>query len=446
MMAHLLPLQHLSLNGAFKQGGTSTEGTNAIATDASGNVYVAGYTTGSTGWDADPSSNTNNVNPPTTSFDMVIAKYDGTLTPASTSFYKWAFAMGGSATDVPTGMALDGVGNIYLAGYTQSTSAWDADPSSHTSNVSSSGSNDHFIAKYDGNLTPGSASFFKYAFTAGSSSSSDQLTSIAVGNGFVYIGGFFTGSNVDFQGGSGTSTLSSVNAGTAQSQFLGKYSEPLIWSGTTSTAWALGSNWLYGNPPTPTDYVSIPTSGTVNEPSLTSDITIAGLQADSGRTFTLGTGATLSVTGNITNNGTLTGGGKLSLTGSTAQTLSGSGTVGNIEINNSNGVTVSSATADSLKVTGLITLTSGTLTTNGKLVLKSTSPTSSAIVGPVPASGSGITGTVVHERYISAPANGSGGRSWRLLTSPIGNNPIDNSIYYNWQKQRGGEWYRHRAV
>ncbi len=70
-----------------------------------------------------------------------------------------------------------------------------------------------------------------------------------------------------------------------------------------------------------------------------------------------------------------------------------------------------------------------TLTTGGQLRLKSTSATESAMVGPVTGF---ITGDVIHERYLSSPNNGSGGRSWRLLTTPVkGSN--NNSVYENWQ-------------
>ena len=101
---------------------------NGITVDGSGNVYLAGQTT-TTGWDADPSSNTNNVVSPNSS-EIFIAKYDGTLTPSSTSFYKWALAEGCPYGDLLNAIIVDGSGKIYAAGY--ANFSFDADPSSNT--------------------------------------------------------------------------------------------------------------------------------------------------------------------------------------------------------------------------------------------------------------------------------------------------------------------------
>ena len=108
-----------------------------MALDASGNIYVAGYAYGGTAWDADPSSNVNNIIS-TNSNDIFVAKYDGTLTPSSTSFYKWAFLIGNSAgSDAANSITIDGSGNVYVAGYITGTNTnnIDADPSTNTNNV-----------------------------------------------------------------------------------------------------------------------------------------------------------------------------------------------------------------------------------------------------------------------------------------------------------------------
>ncbi len=156
---------------------------------------------------------------------------------------------------------------------------------------------------------------------------------------------------------------------------------------------------------------------------------VRNFQLNSGAVATIGAGIVVTVTGNFTNNGTISGAGKVKLTVASGQTITGIGTVSNLELNNGSGATISSG-ANKLNITGLLTITSGTLTTNGNLVLKSTSPTATAMVGPVLGA---ISGDVVHERYLSAPANGSGGRGWRLLTSPLANNATNNSIFYHWQ-------------
>jgi hypothetical protein len=201
------------------------------------------------------------------------------------------------------------------------------------------------------------------------------------------------------------------------------------WTGAVSTDWNDAGNWTCGIP-SATVTATIP-SGTPNAPNLSNaSFTVSDVTQDAGQTLTLGTGI-ITVTGSFTNNGTIGGTGKVVLNGISAQTITGTGTISNLELDNSAGATIT-AGSNKLNVTGLLTLTSGTLTTNGNLVLRSTSPTATAMVGPVPGSGAGISGIVVHERYLSAPANGSGGRSWRLLTSPL-KNATNNSIFYNWQ-------------
>lgn len=142
-------------------------------------------------------------------------------------------------------------------------------------------------------------------------------------------------------------------------------------------------------------------------------------------------GSTIAVHGDLTNNGSVSGNGKLQLSGSVAQSISGTGTVANLELNNPIGATILSGN-NHLNLTGLLTISAGTLTTNNNLTLKSGGASQAAMVGPMPATGAAIVGQVKHERYLSAPANGSAGRSWRLLTTPLKGN-INNSVFYNWQ-------------
>ncbi len=236
------------------------------------------------------------------------------------------------------------------------------------------------------------------------------VNSIALYGSKVYIGGNFI---------TATSQLRSYLA-----VFSGAAN---YWTGTVSNDWNTAANWSNNVVPTSTDLVFIP-SGTPNAPDLNNiSFSVRDFTQLSGQTLDLGSG-NMSVTGGFTNNGTIAGTGKVILNGTSAQTITGNGTISNLELNNSTGATISS---DTLKITGLLSLTSGTLTTNGRLILKSTSPTQTAMVGPVT---SGIIdGNVIHERYLSTPANTSGGRGWRLITSPIGNNSTDKSVFYHWQ-------------
>ncbi len=190
----------------------------------------------------------------------------------------------------------------------------------------------------------------------------------------------------------------------------------------------------------------IPTSTTIWDgiawsagvPSATSIVIINGnystavpficknLQVNAGKVVTSTSTITLKGTPLIIN-GTITGTGTLILNSTSAQAISGTGTVGNITVNTSNGVTVSSG-SNKLNITGVLTLQSGTFTTNGNVVLKSTSFTNSATLAPVGASSNTgtISGTVHVERFIP-----KGYRAWRDMAPGVFN---AGSIYNNWQE------------
>lgn len=84
-------------------------------------------------------------------------------------------------------------------------------------------------------------------------------------------------------------------------------------------------------------------------------------------------------------------------------------TITNLTLNRTNGFTLGN---QMIRVTGVLTLTAGTLTTNGNLTLAS-SATGTARVAPVTGA---ITGNVTAERFIPGGANK---RKWRFLSSPV---------------------------
>ena len=128
----------------------------------------------------------------------------------------------------------------------------------------------------------------------------------------------------------------------------------------------------------------------------------------------------------LNNSGTISGTGILSLSGSSAQTISGTGTVKHITINNTAGVIVSTG-SNKLNVLGVLTPTAGTITTNGNLVLKGTSSEEGTIgiVGTCPGTNP-FSGNVTVERYI--PANK---RAYRFLSPGV---TTTTSINTNWQE------------
>jgi hypothetical protein len=197
----------------------------------------------------------------------------------------------------------------------------------------------------------------------------------------------------------------------------------LQWTGNISTAWGTAENWTPAQAPTSGLSATIP-SGRTNYPVLSAATTIHSLTVDAGGSINLA-GQTLTVRGDLTNGGTVSATtGRLKMTGFSAQTVSGTGTIANLEIDNVSGVTLSSGATHRQSLTGLLTLTNGTLATNGNLTLKS-SATGTARLAPLESTAA-ISGNVTVERYIPA------GRKWRLLTAPL-TGSSNNSVFYNWQ-------------
>jgi hypothetical protein len=145
----------------------------------------------------------------------------------------------------------------------------------------------------------------------------------------------------------------------------------------------------------------------------------------SNETVFIASSNTLTVQGNLTNNGTISGTGILSLSGSSAQTMSGTGTVKHLTVNNAAGVTV--ASGSNLGVYGILTPTAGTITiqTGGNLILKSTA-TEEATIGTVAScSTEPIIGDITLEKYIPAK------RAFRFLTPGV---TTSTNINTNWQE------------
>ncbi|HEX6426137.1 MAG TPA: SBBP repeat-containing protein, partial [Niastella sp.] len=115
----------------------------------------------------------------------------------------------GSSTN--RGIVLDGAGNRYITGYFNG--AVDFDPGAGTQNLTSAGSNDIFLAKYDASGN--------YVWAKGMGGIGFEMGySLAVdASGNSYITGQFTGT-VDFDPGSGTQNLTTT--GNADI-FLAKY-------------------------------------------------------------------------------------------------------------------------------------------------------------------------------------------------------------------------------
>jgi hypothetical protein len=171
-------------------GGASPDSGTSISFDPSGNIYIAGYFTGTI--DFDPGAGVDNRTP-VGADDIFVSKLD------SSGNYLWAKTWGGPLSDYGwpqiwiggPSVAVDNSGNAFVTGQFQGTADFnpDAGVDSHVSN----GLYDIFISKFD------SSGAFQWAKTWGSPNTvyGDFGLSAAVdGSGNVYCGGIFTGGHV----------------------------------------------------------------------------------------------------------------------------------------------------------------------------------------------------------------------------------------------------------
>jgi hypothetical protein len=202
----------------------------------------------------------------------------------------------------------------------------------------------------------------------------------------------------------------------------------LTWVGTTN-AFATASNWNNAISPAGCA-VTIPTVTSPNVyPSATSNITVAAVTINSGAQLTIsGTSTSLSMTGNFSNNGTVSGSGKLVFAGTSTQTITGNGSVEDASVSNNTGVVVSSGSSNKLNVTGILSFSTstGTMTTNSNVVLKSSSGATATIGAVSGCPRNPFIGDITVERFIPASR-----RSFRFLTPGL---TTTTSIYSNWQE------------
>lgn len=120
-------------------GGNENEfGFGNMACDNTGNVYINGYTTSTTGIAAGTGAYDTTYGGLN---DAYLAKF------STTGSLLWSTYYGGSASDVGTGVACDATGNIYMTGYTKSASGI---ATAGASQPALAGDIDCFVAKFAG--------------------------------------------------------------------------------------------------------------------------------------------------------------------------------------------------------------------------------------------------------------------------------------------------------
>jgi hypothetical protein len=169
-----------------------------------GNVYITGSLDG--GCDFDPSASVANL---TSKNDCFFAKYD------NNGNYLWANKIGGGTyTDYGIDIEVDTIGNIFILG--NFTSTVDFNPSTGTTNMTSTAFTDLFFGKYN---TNGAIVWVRHIGTGNPKSIEiDQQSNV-----YIYGNHSSTG-NVDFDPNTGVFNLN----GNSTTLFLAKYGSTIL--------------------------------------------------------------------------------------------------------------------------------------------------------------------------------------------------------------------------
>jgi Beta-propeller repeat len=169
---------------AIRGGGADEDGGSAITTDASGNVYIAGYLTGTATFDISNVLGAGTISVTGTAGgnnDAFVAKY------SANGVVSWVKSGGGSGADRASKVTTDASNNVYIGGYFNATAVFAATPSPIS--LTSAGSADAFTAKYDVN---GNILWAKRAGGTGDDISLIQAIA-ADASGNVFITGAYSG-------------------------------------------------------------------------------------------------------------------------------------------------------------------------------------------------------------------------------------------------------------
>ncbi len=165
---------------------------NSIAVDALGNVYSTGdFNTTS---DFDPDTAVYNLTP-FGSDDIFVSKLD------SLGSFIWVKQIGGSMSDWPYSIVVDGLSNIYITGRFEGTADFDPGPGNY--NLTSFGNSDVFVCKLD----PSGDLLWVKQFGGSLVEAGRSVTLDVHGN--IYTIGSFNGT-ADFDPGSGIFNLTSL--------------------------------------------------------------------------------------------------------------------------------------------------------------------------------------------------------------------------------------------
>ena len=168
-------------------GGTNGDFGQSVITDSYGNVYITGYFSGTA--DFDPGIITDNHTSAGLE-DIFLTKIN------SDGSYGFTKIMGGTDQDFGQSVAVDGSDNVYITGYFSGTA--DFDPGASKDNHTSAGLEDIFITKinFDGS--------YDLTATIGGTDNEVGQSLTLDDNVHLYLTGYFSGTDVDFNPGTGT--------------------------------------------------------------------------------------------------------------------------------------------------------------------------------------------------------------------------------------------------
>jgi hypothetical protein len=222
------------------------------------------------------------------------------------------------------------------------------------------------------------------------------------------------------------SVTATNNCGTSSPRNISVTVLPVMpWTcGNGNGDWNTAANWLGGFVPYATINVLVPTSASC-QPTLSSSSEVRNLELQNGASISIPTGMSLATKGTTIINGTVCGG-HLILNGNTDQSLSGKGTVCDLELDNGNTAIITSG--DTIHVSKHYYPTSGVLVTNNGFELMSDATNGTAtILAPGGTCSNYISGNVIVNKWIHGTR-----RAFRFLahpfTSSIGLNQLTDDI------------------
>jgi len=183
-------------------GGSSADNGISIGIDNSLNIYSTGTFQGTA--DFDPGFNTVNLTSAGNT-DVYISK----LLNAGT--YSWARKMGGTSSDAPSDIFVEGIGHHFVTGSFIGTANF---LPSATTTIIATGAKDIFVTKYN------SGGGFLYSNAIGGSGDDESRSLFVASTNHVYLSGYYK-NTVDFDIGAATSTLTAT--GTSADGFVAKY-------------------------------------------------------------------------------------------------------------------------------------------------------------------------------------------------------------------------------